>query len=129
MILGGDMKTIHFTADGDADEWTKRQIYVQRYKENVWKRWKHECLLALRERHNLSYKDGTRKVNIADIVIIKGEVIDVIGRSVRYPNCILKRQVVRAVQMQVGIKFLVQPIQLLYPLELHCSSQRGDRTR
>ena len=94
MILGGDMKTINFTADGDADEWTKRQIYVQRYKENVWKRWKHECLLAL-----------------------------------RYPNCILKRQVVRAVQMQVGIKFLVRPIQLLYPLELHCSSQRGERTR
>ena len=31
-----------------------------------------------------------------------------------------KNEVVRAVQMQVGTKFLVRPIQLLYPLKLHC---------
>ena len=31
-----------------------------------------------------------------------------------------KDEVVRAVQMQVGTKFLGRPIQLLYPLELHC---------
>ena len=31
-----------------------------------------------------------------------------------------KDEVVRAVQMQVGTKFLVRPIQLLYPLELDC---------
>ena len=31
-----------------------------------------------------------------------------------------KDEVVRAVQTQVGTKFLVRPIQLLYPLELHC---------
>ena len=31
-----------------------------------------------------------------------------------------KDEVVRAVQMQVGTKFLVRPIQLLYPLELYC---------
>ena len=31
-----------------------------------------------------------------------------------------KNEVVRAVQMQAGTKFLVQPIQLLHPLKLHC---------
>ena len=31
-----------------------------------------------------------------------------------------KDKVVRAVQMQVGTKFLVRPINLLYPVELYC---------
>ena len=31
-----------------------------------------------------------------------------------------KDEVVRAVQIQFGIKFLIRPIQLLYPLELRC---------
>ena len=47
MILGRDVKTINSTAEGDSDEWTKRKRYVQRCKENAWKRWKHECLAAL----------------------------------------------------------------------------------
>ena len=34
-----------------------------------------------------------------------------------YPG---KDKVLRAVQIQVGTKFLCRPIQLLYPLELHC---------
>ena len=46
MIFGRDVKTINSTAEGDSDEWTKRKRYVQRCKENAWKRWKHECLAA-----------------------------------------------------------------------------------
>ena len=34
-----------------------------------------------------------------------------------------KDEVVRAVQMQVGTKFLVRPVQLLYPLEHHCEPE------
>ena len=121
MILGRDMKTINSNADGDSDEWTKRQRYIQ-CKENAWKRWKHEYLVTLRERHNLSHKDRKRKVKIDDIVMIKGEWKNrghwKIGKvSQLYTG---KDEVVRAVQMQVGTKFLVRPIQLLYPLELHC---------
>ena len=37
--------------------------------------------------------------------------------------CTGKDEVVRAVQMQVGTNCLVRPIQLLYPLELHCDVQ------
>ena len=47
MIFGRDVKTINSTAEGDSDEWKKRKRYVQRCKENAWKRWKHECLAAL----------------------------------------------------------------------------------
>ena len=40
---------------------------------DVKKIWKYEFLVALPERHNLIYKDRTRKVNIGDIVMIKGK--------------------------------------------------------
>ena len=73
MTLGRDVRTINSTADGDSDEWKKRQRYAQRCKEKSWKRRKHEHLAALRERHNLSHKDRTRKVKIGDIVMIKDE--------------------------------------------------------
>ena len=87
-----DVRTINSTADDDSDEWTKRPRYVQRCKENPWKRWKHEYLVALRERHNLSRKDRTRKVNIRYIVMING------GSNNRghwnicmIPNCLLEK--------------------------------------
>ena len=34
-----------------------------------------------------------------------------------------KNEVVRAAQIQVRTNFLIRPIQLLYPLELHCDVQ------
>ena len=72
MILEKNVRAVNSTTDNDSDEWKKRQRYVQRCKENAWKRWKHEYSVALQERHNLSHKDRTRKVNIDDIVMIKG---------------------------------------------------------
>ena len=122
MIHGRDVRPTNSTADSNSDEWTKRQRYVQRCKENAWKRWKHEYLVVLRERHNLSHKDRTRKVKIGDIVMIKGESKNrshwEIGKvSQLYTG---KDEVVRVVQMQVGTKFLVRPIQLLYQIEPHC---------
>ena len=35
MIHGRDVRTTNSTADSDSDEWTKRQRYVQRCKENA----------------------------------------------------------------------------------------------
>ena len=44
--------------DGEAsDNWKKRQKSVHSCKEASWKRWIHEYFVALRERHNLSYKE------------------------------------------------------------------------
>ena len=61
MILEKNVRAVNSTTDNDSDEWKKRQRYVQRCKENTWKRWKHGYLVALRERHNLSHKDRTSK--------------------------------------------------------------------
>ena len=54
MILGRDVRTINSTADGDSEEWTKRQDGNMNTK-----RWEHEYLVALRERHNLSHNGRT----------------------------------------------------------------------
>ena len=61
MILGRDGKTINSAADGDSDEWTKRQRYVQRCEGNSQKRWKHKFLVALRERPSLNHKTEQEK--------------------------------------------------------------------
>ena len=73
MIHGRDVNAVNSIADDDSDEWTKRQRYVQQCKKNAWKRMKQEPLETLWERHNLNRKDRTRKVNIGDIVMIKGK--------------------------------------------------------
>ena len=52
MILEKNVRAVNSTTDNDSDEWKKRQRYVQRCKENTWKRWKHEYLVALRERQS-----------------------------------------------------------------------------
>ena len=36
--------------------WKKRRRYAHKCKEAAWKRWVHEYLTALRQRHNLSHK-------------------------------------------------------------------------
>ena len=51
----------------------KRHKYIKRCEEALWRRWKHEYLVALRETHNLKNKDKTLKVNVGDVVMIKGE--------------------------------------------------------
>ena len=66
MILGRDVSTINSNGDDDSYEWTEKQKYVQRCNGNTWKSWIHEYLVALWKKHNLSDKDGTRKVNIGE---------------------------------------------------------------
>ena len=51
----------------------KLHDFLNSYKETLWKRWKHEYLVALREKHNLKHKDKTIKINVDDVVMIKGE--------------------------------------------------------
>ena len=38
VIVGRDVSTMNFAADDDLHEWAKREIYLQRCKENAWKR-------------------------------------------------------------------------------------------
>ena len=50
--------------ESESETIKKRYKYVKRCKEALWKRWKHEYLVALREKHNLKHKDKTFKINI-----------------------------------------------------------------
>ena len=67
----------------------------------------------------------TNKVNIGDIIMIKGESKNGGYQKIGKLSHLFtrKEKLVRAVQMQVGTNFLVQPIQLLYQLEVHCHVQ------
>ena len=50
--------------ESESENIKKRHKYIKRCKEALWKRWKHEYLVALREKHNLKHKDKTFKINI-----------------------------------------------------------------
>ena len=57
--------------ESESETITKRYKYVKRCKEALWKRWKHEYLLALREKRNLKNKGKTFRINVGDVVMIK----------------------------------------------------------
>ena len=75
MILGRDIKLPDDSPEEEeaSDNWKERQIYVHKCKEAAWKRWVHEYLAVLRERHNLSHKEKPMKININNVVMIKGD--------------------------------------------------------
>ena len=75
MILRRDIKLPDDSPEEEeaSDNWKKRQRYVHKCKEAAWKRWVHEYLAALSERHNFSHKEKPMKINIKDVVIIKGD--------------------------------------------------------
>ena len=74
LILGRDVNFPDAAPHESESETIKKQHkYIKRCKEALWKRWKHEYLVALREKHNLKNKDKTFKINVGDAVLIKGE--------------------------------------------------------
>ena len=86
-----------------------------KFKEAAWKRFHHEYLVALREKHDLHHKESTSRIQVGVVVIIKGE-----GKNQG------KRKLEIEENLQVGKDEVVRgkriehPIQLSYPLELHC---------
>ena len=75
MILGRDIKLPDNCPEEEeaSDNCKKRQRYVHKCKEATWKTWVHEYLAALRESYNLSQKEKPMKININDVVMIKGD--------------------------------------------------------
>ena len=74
LILGRDVNFPDAARPkSESETMKKHHKYIKRCKEALWKRWKHEYLVALREKHNLIHKDKTFKINVGDVVMIKGE--------------------------------------------------------
>ena len=74
LILGRDVNFPDAAPhESESETIKKRHKYIKRCKEALWKRWKHEYLVALREKHDLKNKYKTFKLNLGDVVMIKGE--------------------------------------------------------
>ena len=72
LILGRDINFLDAAPHESENETIKnRHKYIKRCKEALWKRWKHEYLVALREKHNLKSEDKPFKINVGDVVLIK----------------------------------------------------------
>ena len=74
LILGRDINFSDAAPhESEIETIRKRHKYIKRCKEALWKRWKHEYLVAIREKHSLKNKGKTFKFNVGDIVRIKKE--------------------------------------------------------
>ncbi len=51
----------------------KRAKYLLECKNKLWRRWKKEYLVALRERHNMTHKTSKFQPKAGDVVLLKSE--------------------------------------------------------
>jgi len=102
----------------------KRLDYINRCKENAWKRWEAEYVLALRERHKMKHKTQTLTPSVGDVVMIKGDSRNRgswnIGIVVNVFQS--KDNAIRAVRLKTKNGHLERAVQHLYPLELTCDN-------
>ena len=79
-------------------------------------------MVALREKHNLKNKGKTFKINVGDVVLTKEEEKNRRHWKIGIVNHLYsgKDNIIRVAQLRIGKKLIDRPIQLLYPLELHC---------
>ena len=56
----------------DGRDLRKRQKYIIRCKEAVWRRWQQEYINPLRERHNMKKNRNVIESAVGDMVVIKG---------------------------------------------------------
>ena len=67
-------------------------------------------------------KDKTLKINVGDVVMIKGEE----KNRGHWKVCIVshmyigKDNIIQVAQLSIGKKLIDRPIHLFYPMELHC---------
>ena len=120
LILGRDVHFLYAAPlESKSETMKKRHMYIKRCKEGLWKRWKYKSLLALREKNNLKPKDKIFKINVGDVVMIRREEknwkIGIVNHLY-----IGKDNNIRFTQLRIGKKLIDRPIQLFYPLELHC---------
>ncbi len=125
LIHGRRMKPIYEEAnlsDEDSTAARRRLRYLQRCKEQYWKRWNSEYLRSLREHHRIT--GSSSQIEEGDIVLIKAENQSrntwKLGKVVKIIKG--KDNVIRGVRLQTMTndvtKYLERPLQHVYPLEL-----------
>ena len=123
LILGRDVNFLNAEPhENESQTIMKWHKYIKRCKEALWKRWKHEYLVALREKRNLKNKDKTFRINVGDVVMIKRWEKNRGHWKIGIVNHLYngKYNIIWFAQLRIGKKLIDRPIQLLYPLELHC---------
>ena len=117
----------------DNKDLRRRAKYLQKCRENLWQRWKSEYIRALRERHNLKFKDTDLKIQTGEVVMIKGDEKNRGEWSIGIVEKLIegKDGIVRAARIRTRKTHIERAVQLLYPLELSCDrtervEQEGD---
>ena len=108
----------------------KRLKYLQRCKNEAWKRWRDEYMRSLRERHNMKHKTQSLTPNVGDVVLIKGDAKNRGQWSIGVVKELMIGQdnVLRAVRVRSGAYDLERAVQHLYPLELHCDVYENSKS-
>ena len=127
MIFGRNIKLPDDSPEEEeaSDNWKKWQWYAHKSKEPALKRWVHEYLAALRESYNLGHKEKPMKINIKDVVMIKGDKKNCgkwkIG-IIKMVSIIFmgKDNTTRSIKLSTRKSIVEKPVQLLYPMKLHC---------
>ncbi len=109
----------------DDRELRKREKFLKRCKESMWKRWSKEYIRGLREQHRRKVNKNGQYPDIGDAVIVHDG--DEKNRN-KWKLAIVSRLIegrdgtVRAVKLRTAKGQLERSIQHLYPLELSCDN-------
>ena len=81
--------------------------------------------ISQRERDNLIHKEKLVKINISDVLMIKGDEKNRGEWNIEIIENIFmgKDNVNRSLRIHTGKRVIERPIELLYPVELHCNSK------
>ena len=128
MLLGQKNALLEQDATRIKDKDLRRRAkYLQRCRDNLWRRWKTEYLRTLREGHNLKFKDREPHIAVGEVVLICGHEknrgqwsIGVVERSIKG-----KDDVVRGARLKTSKSYVERAVQLLYPFELSCDIEES----
>ena len=57
--------------DEDETDWKKRQSYMKRCKESVWRRQQREYLTMLRGKPDMKHKSNEKTIQVGEIMMVK----------------------------------------------------------
>ena len=126
-----DLSDSEFTLD--TNHATKRVKHLNHVLNHFWKRWRTEYLSSLREVHahisRRSPGDSNSQISVGEIVIVKDEhlprglwKLGIVQEVLKGRDGLTRAAVVKIASRDRQHTILKRPIQLLYPLEIHCET-------